>query len=138
MPPVPDLSPDEVVELVADAFLWQEMKPRPEYEEDKTVDPATFAAYVGRYDYMGAVMDVVLEAGNSTAQLTGQPRFPIFPLGGNKILLESGRCANEFLKDDDGHAVSARHTQGGQKFVANGSRMKRCAGRREDARSLRR
>ena len=94
MPPVPDLSPSEVAELAADAFLWQEMKPRPRYEEDKSVDPTTFAAYVGRYDYMGAVMDVALEGKQLTAQLTGQPRFPIFPLGRQPVFLESGRCAN--------------------------------------------
>ena len=73
LPPVPGLSPGEVSELVADAFLWQEMKSRPRYEEDKSVDPATFAAYVGRYDYMGAVMDVALEGKQLTAQLTASP-----------------------------------------------------------------
>ena len=70
------------------------MKPRPKYEIDESVDPTTFAAYVGRYDFMGAVMDVALEGEQLTAQLTGQPRLPIFPLGGRPVFLESGRCAN--------------------------------------------
>ena len=48
---VPGLSPSAIAELVADFFLWQEMKPRPKYEVDESVDPTTFAAYVGRYDF---------------------------------------------------------------------------------------
>jgi CubicO group peptidase (beta-lactamase class C family) len=71
MPGVPDFAPNTVVELAADAFLWEEMKPRPKYEIDESVDPTTFADYVGRYDLLGAVLDVALEGGQLTAQLTG-------------------------------------------------------------------
>ena len=117
MPPVPELSPNEVAELAADAFLWQEMKPRPKYEIDESVDPTTFAAYVGRYVFMGAVMDVALEGGQLTAQLTGQPRFPIYPLGSDKFFWKVVDAQIEFKKDEEGHVVSARHTQGGMNFA---------------------
>jgi CubicO group peptidase (beta-lactamase class C family) len=117
MPPVPELVPSEVADLMADAFLWQKMKPRPRYEEDKTVDPTTFASYVGRYDYMGAVMDVSVDGTQLTAQLTGQPRFPIFPAGGTRFFWKITDAQVEFLKGDDGRVTSARHTQGGQSFV---------------------
>ena len=113
MPPVPELSPNEVTELAADAFMWQEMKPRPKYEIDESVDPTTFAAYVGRYDIMGAVMDVALEGDQLTAQLTGQPRFPIYPSGGDKFFWKVVDAQIEFKKDDKGRVVSARHSQGG-------------------------
>ncbi len=117
MPPVPTLSPNEVSELAADAFLWQEMKPRTKYEIDESVDPTTFTAYVGRYDFMGAVMDVALEGGQLTAQLTGQPRFPIYPLGGDKFFWKVVDAQIEFKKDDAGNVVSARHMQGGMNFT---------------------
>jgi hypothetical protein len=111
------LSPNEISDLLADAFLWQEMKPHPRYEEDKSVDPTTFAAFVGRYDYMGAVMEVALEGTQLTAQLTGQPRFPIFPLNGTKFFWKITDAQIEFIKDKAGQVASARHTQNGQSFV---------------------
>jgi hypothetical protein len=117
MPPVPGISPNEVAELAADAFLWQEMKPRPKYEIDESVDPTTFAAYVGRYDLMGAVLDVALEGGQLTAQLTGQPRFPIFPLGGDRFFWKVVDAQIEFLKDEKGNVTSARHKQAGMTFA---------------------
>jgi CubicO group peptidase (beta-lactamase class C family) len=116
MPPVPGLSPNEVAELAADAFLWQEMKPRPKYEVDESVDPTTFAAYVGRYDFLGAVMNVALDGGQLTAQLTGQPPFPIFPLGDDRFFWKVVDAQIEFIKDENGQVVSARHSQGGMNF----------------------
>jgi CubicO group peptidase (beta-lactamase class C family) len=117
VPAVPGLTPNEVADLAADAFLWQEMKPHPRYEEDKSVDPATFAAFVGRYDYMGAVMVVTLEGKQLTAQLTGQPPFPIFPISATRFFWKIVDAQIEFLKDDAGKVTSARHTQNGQSFV---------------------
>jgi hypothetical protein len=116
-PNVPRLEPGAIAEIVADFFLWQDMKPRPKYEVDESVDPTTFAAYVGRYDYFGAVMDVALEGNQLTAQLTGQPRYPIFPFGPNQFFWKVVDAQIEFIKDDSGQIVSARHTQSGQSFV---------------------
>jgi CubicO group peptidase (beta-lactamase class C family) len=116
-PNVPRLEPGSIAEIVADFFLWQEMKPRPKYDVDESVDPTTFAAYVGRYDYFGAVMDVALEGNQLTAQLTGQPRHPIFPFGPNQFFWKVVDAQIEFMKDDSGQIVSARHTQAGQSFV---------------------
>jgi hypothetical protein len=106
-----------VADLLADAFLWQEMKPHPRYQEDKSADAATFVAFVGRYDYMGAVMDVTLEGAQLMAQLTGQPKHPIFPLGGDQFFWKVVDAQIEFLKDEKGQVTSARHMQGGLKFV---------------------
>ncbi len=116
-PNVPRLEPGALAEIMADFFLWQEMKPRPKYEIDESVDPTAFAAYVGRYDYFGAVMDVALEGNQLTAQLTGQPRYPIFPFGPNQFFWKVVDAQIEFMKDDSGQIVSARHTQSGQSFV---------------------
>jgi hypothetical protein len=117
LPAVPGLSPNEVAELAADAFMWQEMKPRPKYEIDQSVDPAMLVAYVGRYDFMGAVMDVALDGAQLTAQLTGQPRFPIYPHGADKFFWKVVDAQIEFKRDEEGHVVSARHTQGGMNFT---------------------
>ena len=118
MPPVPRLNPGAVSEWLADAFLWQEMKPQPQYVVDTSVDPATFTAYVGRYDYLSAVMDIQLEEQQLTAQLAGQPRYPIFPMGGDRFFWKVVDAQVKFLRDDKGQVTSVRHTQGGQTFVA--------------------
>ena len=118
MPPVPQLTPGEVSDWLADAFLWPEMKPHPHYEVDTSVDPATFTAYVGRYDYLSAVMDIALDGTQLTAQLAGQPRFPIFPMGGDRFFWKVVDAQVEFLRNDEGQVVSVRHTQGGRTFVA--------------------
>jgi hypothetical protein len=117
MPPVPELTPNSVAELAADFFLWEEMKPRPKYEIDESVDPTTFAAYVGRYDIMGAVLEVALEGDQLMAQLTGQPRFPIFPMGGDRFFWKVVDAQIEFQKDESGHVIGARHMQGGMNFA---------------------
>jgi hypothetical protein len=119
MPGVPGLSPSEVAELAADAFLWQEMKPRPKYEIDESVDPTTFVEYVGRYDLLGAVLDVAVKDGQLTAQLTGQPRHPIFPQGRNKFFWKVVDAQIEFMRDDEGKVVLARHKQSGMTFTLN-------------------
>jgi hypothetical protein len=116
MPPVPGMSPNEIAELAADAFLWQMMKPRQKYEIDESVDPTTYIAYVGRYDLMGAVLDVALEGGQLTAQLTGQPRFPIFPMGHDSFFWKVVDAQIDFVKDEKGNVVSAVHHQGGMNF----------------------
>jgi CubicO group peptidase (beta-lactamase class C family) len=113
LPSAPELEPGKVAELVADAFLSSEMKPRPKYEIDESVDPTTFASYVGRYDFMGAVMDIALDGGQLTAQLTGQPRLPIYPLGGDKFFWKVVDAQIEFIKDEQGNVASARQSQGG-------------------------
>jgi CubicO group peptidase (beta-lactamase class C family) len=118
MPPAPGLTPTEVGQLAADAFLWQDMKPRTKYEIDRSIDPKTFADYVGRYDYFAAVMDVALEGDQLTAQLSGQPRYSIFPFGDGRFFWKVVDAQIEFLKDDAGHVTSARHSQGGHRFVA--------------------
>lgn len=121
LPQMPGLSPQKVSALAADVFLWQEMKPIPAFEEDKSADPTTFVQYVGRYDYMGAVLDVALEGKHKqlTAQLTGQPRHPIFPSGDDRFYWKVVDAQVEFLKDNKGQVTSARHMQGGQSFVAD-------------------
>jgi hypothetical protein len=113
MPEVPSLSPTKITELAADLFLWEQLKPRPKYEVDESVDLATFAAYVGRYDYLGAIMEIDLDGKQLTAQLTGQPRYPIFPRGKDKFFWKVADAQIEFVRDDEGNVISARHKQGG-------------------------
>jgi hypothetical protein len=62
---------------------------------------------------MGAVMDIALEGDQLTAQLTGQPRFPIFPMGGDRFFWKVVDAQIEFQKDENANVKSARFMQNG-------------------------
>jgi CubicO group peptidase (beta-lactamase class C family) len=118
LPPRPGRSPDELAQFVAEAFLWQEMSPRPRYEVDESVDPKTLAQYTGRFDYQGAVLNVTLDGEQLIAQLTGQQSYPIFPMGKHRFFWKITDAQIEFLIGDAGEVTAARHTQNGRTFVA--------------------
>ena len=118
-PSVPEFTPNRVADQLADAYLWQEMKPCPRFEVAQDVDPRVFDDYVGRYEYgSGAVLTVSREDGRLFAQLTGQARYEIFPASDAKFFWKVVTAQVEFLRDDGGKVTSARHTQGGVTFVA--------------------
>jgi CubicO group peptidase (beta-lactamase class C family) len=91
-------------------------------EEEKEVkgDPATYDAFVGKYDYgQGKVIMTVTREGNRLyAQLTGQPRFEIFPASPTEFFWKVVNARVTFVKDADGKTVKAVHHQGGQTFDA--------------------
>ena len=118
-PPVPELAPPAVSEMLATAYLWQEMKAKPRFVVDNSVDPKIFDDYVGRYEYgPGAVMIVTRDEGRVLAQLSGQPQFEIFPASESKFFWKVVDAQVEFVRDDEGKVTAARHTQNGRTFDA--------------------
>ena len=118
-PPLPELAPTSVCELLATAYLWQEMKPKPRYVVDASVDPQIFEDYVGRYEYgPGAVLTVTRDGNRLLAQLSGQPQFEIFPATESKFFWKVVDAQVEFVRDDEGQVTAARHTQNGRTFSA--------------------
>lgn len=117
-PPVAELQPGTVASRLAELFLWKEMEPRPIYQVDPNVDPDQFTRYVGRYDYGGAVMVVTKEGDKLFAQLSGQPKLEIYPAGGTLFFWKAVAASVEFVLDDEGNCVAARHSQGPSNFEA--------------------
>lgn len=117
-PAVPDLTPTNITAQLADLYLWQEMEPRETFEVNPNVSPDVFDRYVGRYDYGGAIMSVSKEGDQLFAQLTGQPRFEIFPTSETKFFWKVVNANIEFLLDEDGNCVKVHHVQGTNNFVA--------------------
>lgn len=117
-PSITPLSPGIVCEKVAETFLWQEMETRPEFEVDKSIDSKTYDEYVGRYDYVRAVLTVSKEGDKLMAQLTGQPKFEIFPYAKDKFFWKVVDAQAYFQRDDDGKVHGVRHSQGISKFFA--------------------
>ncbi len=118
LPPPPGLAPAEISRSAAEKILADEIKKLPPMSEDKSVDPKTFAALVGRYDYKGAILAVTVEDGHLFAQLTGQPKYEIFPKGADEFFWKVTDAQVAFLRNEKGEVISARHTQNGNTFNA--------------------
>ncbi len=84
-----------------------------------TVDENILKSYVGRYDYtQGAVLLVTLEGKQLQAQLTGQPKFPIFPSSKDEFYWKLVDARVKFVTDEKGNITNAIHFQNGTQFEA--------------------
>jgi CubicO group peptidase (beta-lactamase class C family) len=87
--------------------------------EGPEITPAELDAFVGRYRYgVFAILVTTRQRDQLYAQLTGQPRFPIFASEPNKFRWRAVEAEVEFLKDEQGRVIAARHSQGGATFDA--------------------
>jgi hypothetical protein len=118
LPPAPTLEPAVLTHQFAKHFLAEEIARLPKPVEDKSVDPKSYAAYVGRYDYQNAVLAVTVENDHLYAQLTGQARYEIFPKAPDDFFWKVTDARVQFLRNDKGEVNAARHTQGGNTFRA--------------------
>jgi hypothetical protein len=94
----------------------------PKLEDVKAakVDAKLYDAYVGKYDYgQGkAIMTITREGEQLFAQLTGQPKFEIFPKSETEFFWKVVNARVTFVKDPSGKVTKAIHEQSGQKFDA--------------------
>ena len=75
-------------------------------------------AVVGRYDYGMGILTVMKEGDKVFAQLTGQPKFEIFPKSETEFFWKVVNAQVTFVKDKSGKVTKAIHEQSGQKFDA--------------------
>lgn len=113
-----ELEPGRLAAILAEAFLWKEMAPNPSRAVDETVDPKTYVAFVGDYDYGQATLTVTTEDNRLFAQLTGQQKMEIFPASSSLFFWKVVNAQIEFLRDVDDNVISVQHTQNGQSFKA--------------------
>jgi hypothetical protein len=82
---------------------------------DKTVDPAVYDDYVGRYDYGNShVMTVTKEDGRLFAQLSGQRRWEIFPCAKEEFFWKVVDAQITFVRDNQGKVSGGITHQDGQ------------------------
>jgi hypothetical protein len=117
-PPVPGLNPGALSTDIAELYLGESMAERTEPVADTSVSPATYDAYLGLYDYGGAVLTVTREGDRLFAQLTGQPRFEIFPKARDVFFWKALEAEVTFARDAAGKVTKAVHRQGGQTLDA--------------------
>ena len=88
--------------------------PRFEWSAVVKVDPRRYDDYGGKYDYgQGRVMTITREGNGLFAQLSGQPKFEIFPKAETEFFWKAVRAEVTFVKDSAGKVVKAVHRQGG-------------------------
>ena len=118
LPPVAGYEPAAVARQIAGKFLEADIAKLPPLAEDSTFDKKAYPDFAGRYDYKNAVMTVTVEDGRLHAQLTGQPKFEIFPSGRDAFFWKVTDAKVVFQRDAKGKVVAVRHTQGGNSFTA--------------------
>jgi CubicO group peptidase (beta-lactamase class C family) len=94
--------------------------PRLEDLKEAKVDPATYDAFVGKYDYGEgkAILTVSREGDHLFAQLTGQPKVEIYPKSPTEFFWKVVDAQIQFVKNDAGKVTKAIHHQGGQTLEA--------------------
>ena len=94
--------------------------PRLEDLKEVKVDVATYDAFVGKYDYGvgNAILTVSREGDRLFAQLTGQPKFEIFPKSSTEFFWKVVDAQIQFVKNDAGKITKAIHHQGGHTLEA--------------------
>ncbi len=117
-PPAPGVDPGSLAHDVVEVYLGESLPPRERPTVDAKVSPQAKDAVVGRYDYGGAILTVTREGDHLFAQLTGQPRFEIFPKSETTFFWKVVEAEVTFVKDDKGRVVRAIHKQGGQTIDA--------------------
>jgi hypothetical protein len=77
------------------------------------VPPSTLARYVGTYQMPpNAELSVTLDGNQLMAQLTGQPKFPIFAESETLFFYKIVEATLEFQKDASGAVTAVRLRQG--------------------------
>jgi hypothetical protein len=117
--PPDQLNPQQAAYDLAEIFFWEDMAAQASYVADENTDATLYNDYAGRYEYPGgAVLTVSTEDNKLFAQLTGQPRFEIFPRGNEEFFWKVVDAQVRFVRNEGGQVIQAIHTQGGQTFEA--------------------
>jgi CubicO group peptidase (beta-lactamase class C family) len=86
-------------------------------EDTVKLTPDEVEPFVGEYQYGPAVMKITQDGAQLYAQLTGQPKFPIFPKSETEFEWRVVKAKVTFLQED-GKVTKAKHEQGGVSFEA--------------------
>lgn len=97
---------------LAEYYLWEKMGKQASYSQQAagSVDVKT---YEGRYDFKNGVVMIITSDGKDLfAQLTGQPKFPIFPAAPDEYFWKVVEARIKFIKNDKGEITHGHFAQG--------------------------
>ena len=101
-PNVPGLSPGTLSNEISELYLSEKMQDRIVPPVDASVSPSSYDDYVGQYDYGGPLLAVVRQGDRLFAELTGQPRFEIFPKAKDVFFWKVVEAEVTFVRDGAG------------------------------------
>jgi len=91
----------------------------PQEHKEVTIDTKIFDRYVGSYQLApGAILDISREGDRLFVQLTGQPKFPLYPESERKFFLKVVDAQITFDTDAQGKTTQAVLHQGGRDMPA--------------------
>lgn len=106
--------PDDIGKHLLDASY-----PLPKEHKEISVDAKTFDKYVGSYELApNAIITMTREGDQMFTQLTGQPKFPVFPEGEGKFFLKVVDAQLSFDTDAKGNVTQVVLHQGGRDQAA--------------------
>jgi len=115
LPSIPELSASGFAHHIAEIYMFEEMEQQASFTQDKTVDPAVYDDYVGRYDYGSSmVLTVTKEGDRLFAQLSGQSKAEIFPSSENEFFWKDADAQITFVRNEKGEVTGGVHRQGGR------------------------
>jgi CubicO group peptidase (beta-lactamase class C family) len=117
-PPPPGVDPGGLAHEAAEFYLGEKLESREAPKLDTKVTPEAFDAVVGRYDYGMGILTVTKEGDKVFAELTGQPKFEIYPKSETNYFWKVVEAEVTFVKNDKGEVTKAIHKQGGQTINA--------------------
>ena len=92
---------------------------RLEQKSVEQINTAAYSDYVGEYDYgHGAILTITKEGGQLLAQMTGQPKFEIFPESETKFFWKVVNAQVTFVKNNKGNISKIIHHQAGAEIQA--------------------
>jgi hypothetical protein len=123
--------PDDIGRHLLDASYQLQQFAAPKEHKEVSVDTKVFDKYLGSYQLAPNVLITMTREGDQLfTQLTGQPKFPVFPEGEGKFFLKVVDAQLSFDTDAQGHVTQAVLHQGGRDQPAkrlDAAGMKRAA-----------
>lgn len=118
MPPEVEIDPMKVAEL----FVWKDMQKQQSFKQ-QAVQEKDIDKYTGRYDFTnGMVMLISKEGEGLFAQLSGQPKYPVFQSSPGNYFWKVVEARIQFLSDENGNVTHAKFEQGS--FNVDAPKMK--------------
>ena len=103
---------------IAEAFVWNKLDSQTSFAQSK-VKPANLEQFTGRYELLNVgVMTVTTSDNRLFAQLSGQPKFEIFPSSETEFFWKVVDARLKFVKNENGEVNKAILTQNGQELEA--------------------
>jgi len=104
---------------IAEAFLWNKLDTQASFAQSK-VKPANLEQFAGRYELLNVgVLTVTTTDDKLFAQLSGQPKFEIFPSSEYEFFWKVVDARLKFVKDEKGAISQAILFQNGQELKAS-------------------